>query len=129
MNYLLDTHTFLWWIAESQEIPPALVKKLGHASGSVYFSVVSLWELGLKRGIGKLRLPEPIDTYVLKQIQANRIELLPLHAPHVFRSLELAPHHRDPFDRMLVAQALVENLTLVSRDQALRAYPAKIVWD
>lgn len=129
MNYLLDTHAFLWWISESPEIPRALVKKLGHASGGVYFSVVSIWEIGLKLRIGKLQLPEPLDTYLLKQIQANRIEVLPLHAPHVFKSLELPSHHRDPFDRMLVAQALSENLAFVSRDKALRAYPAKIVWD
>lgn len=73
-------------------------------------------------------MPDPFDAYVLKQIQKSRMEILPIHAPHVFETLHLPPHHRDPFDRLLVAQTRVEELTLISQDEAMRAYDVKILW-
>jgi PIN domain nuclease of toxin-antitoxin system len=128
VNYLLDTHAFIWWITGNDQFPKALQKKLGLAAGTIYISVVSLWEMALKIKLGKLQMPEPFDQYVLHQIQINRMEVLPVHAPHIFETLRLPPHHRDPFDRLLVAQARVETLTLVSRDAALKPYPIKLMW-
>ena len=101
---------------------------LTQASGAVFVSVASLWEMALKIRLGKLKMPDPFDAYILRQIQINRMEVLPIHAPHVFETLNLPPHHRDPFDRILVAQARKEDLTLISQDKALHAYDVNVYW-
>ena len=128
MNYLLDTHVFLWWITGEAELSSLVQKTLSQAAGRVLVSVASLWEMAIKIKLGKLKMPDPFDAYVLRQLQKNRMEVLPIHAPHVFETLRLPPHHRDPFERVLVAQARVEELTLISRDKELRAYEVKILW-
>jgi PIN domain nuclease of toxin-antitoxin system len=128
MNYLLDTHVFLWWITGASGLSAAAQQTLSQAAGRVLVSVVSLWEMAIKIKLGKLKMPEPFETYVLRQLQKNRMEILPIHAPHVFETLQLPPHHRDPFDRLIVAQARREDLLLISGDEALRAYDVKILW-
>ncbi len=82
----------------------------------------------LKIKLGKLKMPDPFDAYVLKQIQVNRMEILPIHAPHVLETLHLPPHHRDPFDRILIAQARKEELILISGDEQIRAYDVQVLW-
>ncbi len=128
MNYLLDTHAFLWWIMGEANLSALARQTLSQASGRVLVSVASLWEMVIKIKLGKLRMPDPFDTYVLRQLQKNRMEILPIHAPHVFETLRLPTHHRDPFDRLLVAQARVEKLTLISGDETLKTYDVKILW-
>jgi len=128
VNYLLDTHAFLWWIMGEANLSALARQTLSQASGRVLVSVASLWEMVIKIKLGKLRMPDPFDTYVLRQLQKNRMEILPIHAPHVFETLRLPTHHRDPFDRLLVAQARVEKLTLISGDETLKTYDVKILW-
>jgi PIN domain nuclease of toxin-antitoxin system len=128
VNYLLDTHVLLWWLTGEARLSATVQKTLSQAAGTVWVSVASLWEMALKIKLGKLKMPDPFDSYVLRQIQNNRMEILPIHAPHVLETLQLPPHHRDPFDRLLIAQARKEDLILVSRDQALRAYDVQILW-
>ncbi len=128
MNYLLDTHVFIWWITGESRLPQTVQKVLSEAAGSVWVSAASLWEMALKIKLGKLKMPEPFDTYVLRQIQINRMEVLPIHAPHVLETMKLPAHHRDPFDRLLVAQARREELTLISGDSAMRSYDVAILW-
>ena len=84
--------------------------------------------MALKIKIGKLKMPDPFDAYILRQIQINRMEALPIHAPHVLETLQLPQHHRDPFDRLLIAQARKEELILISGDEAMRAYDVRVLW-
>jgi PIN domain nuclease of toxin-antitoxin system len=128
MNFLLDTHAFLWWIGDDARLPLSMRERLGEAGHTIHLSVVSLWEIVLKFKLGKLRLPEPMDSFLMEQIERNRFELLPVEAAHVFETLKLPVHHRDPFDRLLIAQARAETLTLLSADAQLRAYPVEIDW-
>jgi PIN domain nuclease of toxin-antitoxin system len=128
MNYLLDTHAFIWWITGSDLMPATMAEWLSQASGAIWISVASLWEMSIKIRLGKLKMPEPFDNYVLRQIHMNRLEILPIHAPHVFGTMKLPMHHRDPFDRLLIAQASIEKLTLISQDEALRAYDVPMIW-
>lgn len=128
MNYLVDTHALLWWIRGEEKLSVNARNALSQAVGSVFVSVASLWEMALKIKLGKLQMPDPFDTYILKQIQINRMEILPIHAPHVFETMNLPPHHRDPFDRLLIAQARKEDLMLISQDQAFNSYDVKVYW-
>jgi PIN domain nuclease of toxin-antitoxin system len=130
VKYLLDTHAFLWWITADKRLPAALRKHLERFRDPIYVSVVSLWEIVLKIRLGKLTVTAgPVEPYLLRQIEQNRFEVLTIHSHHVFPLLSLPPLHRDPFDRLLVAQSQVESLTLVTCDPEIKAYPVKTVWD
>src|SRR5262245_10801842 len=112
MRLILDTHTLIWWLEGSAEIPKAGADALRSAENAKIVSVVSIWEMRLKAGLGKLKLPKNFRAVLDQQ----PVEQLPVLADHAHAFGELPLHHRDPFDRMLVAQALVEKLTLVTRD-------------
>jgi PIN domain nuclease of toxin-antitoxin system len=129
VKYLLDTHVFLWWILGDLRLPTAVRKAIESARGNVFISVASLWELLIKTRTGKITLPDiSPENFLLREIQANHMEILTIHAPHVFEAAALPPHHKDPFDRMLVGQARVESMTLVTKDSALQAYDVPILW-
>jgi PIN domain nuclease of toxin-antitoxin system len=129
VKYLLDTHIFLWWILGDTRLTKAVVKTVESAQGNVFVSVASLWELMIKTQTGKLTLPNiPPDKFLLREIQANRMEILTIHALHVFAAAGLPPHHKDPFDRMLIGQARAESMTLVTKDAAFQAYDVPILW-
>jgi PIN domain nuclease of toxin-antitoxin system len=122
MRLLLDTHTLIWWLEGSSEIPKAASDALRSAENAKIVSVVSIWEMRLKAALGKLKLPKNFRVILDQQPVAQ----LPILADHAHAFGELPLHHRDPFDRMLVAQALVENLTVVTRDPRLREYGVPI---
>jgi len=128
VNYLLDTHAFLWWIGGDARFSAPARRILEDPKHTIFFSVASIWEIVLKFKLGKLRLPEPLNDYLLRQIQNNRIELLTIHANHVFGMLPLPMHHRDPFDRLLIAQAQTEDMVLVSNDPQLTSYAVRVLW-
>lgn len=125
MRLLLDTHVFLWYITGD----PRLTRNFGHAieeCESVYLSVASLWETIVKYRLGKLPLPEPPDPWLIVQRERHEIESLPLSEGAVARLSGLADHHRDPFDRILVCQALEHDLEIVTVDPLIGRYPAKL---
>ncbi|MGG6266540.1 type II toxin-antitoxin system VapC family toxin [Leptolyngbya sp. AN03gr2] len=124
---LLDTHTFLWFLNEDANLPPVLKQQIENAD-AVFVSIVSIWEIAIKLNVGKLTLLTPFET-LDADIAASKIEILPLtfESAVAYRSLPL--HHRDPFDRMLVAQALTHSLVLVSRDAILDAYKVQRLWE
>ena len=121
--YLLDTHTFLWWSLEPGKLPAAILEMLADTDARVVFSVVSSWEAQIKTGLGKLELTEPLQTIIERELVENRWEVLPIHLRHTWSLADLPPLHRDPFDRLLIAQAKTESLTLVTTDPLIRAYP------
>ena len=127
MNALLDTHVFLWAITADERLTEAQRRIFSDGSNGLWLSVASVWEILIKVGLKKLPLPVPATAYVLTQLEKNRIRLLPVRPAHLSELEMLPPLHRDPFDRMLVAQARAEALTILSRDEAIRAYGVPVV--
>ena len=130
-GYLLDTHTLLFYLLDAPELSSRARQHIEVLHDRAIFSVVSLFEIAIKVNIGKLSLPFDLPDLVENALPHAHIELLPLHTDHLRRFVQLPyrKDHRDPFDRMLVAQALSEGLTLVSRDRKLHNYPVNVVWD
>jgi PIN domain nuclease of toxin-antitoxin system len=121
MNLLLDTHALLWALSAPNQLAAKVRELLERPDTTVLVSVVSAWEMEIKRALGKLDAPDDLET----QVKRLRFLELPVHLRHVQRLRKLPKLHRDPFDRMLVAQAIVDGLTLVTRDRNVMAYPVK----
>ena len=126
MTLLLDTQAFLWWIGDDPRLSTRARRAITDASGLL--SVASCWEIAIKAGLGKLEIPRPIDRFIQQQLEVNGFSLLPASLEHVSAVAELPLHHRDPFDRLLVAQARREELAIVSADPVFRKYGVKRVW-
>jgi PIN domain nuclease of toxin-antitoxin system len=122
VNLLLDTHAFLWWV-EGSRVAPEAKTAIVDPDRVVVVSATTVWEIGIKRSAGKLRF----DGSIADQVEANGFETLAITAAHAERAGALPPHHRDPFDRMLVAQAQAERLTIVTRDPAFDAYDVRVL--
>jgi PIN domain nuclease of toxin-antitoxin system len=120
---LLDTHVFLWWRADPGRLSSEVRARIGMAD-VVFISVASAWEAAIKASLGRLEIPDTIEAGVL----ASGFEKLSILFSHAERAGSLPLHHRDPFDRMLVAQAQSENLTLVTHDRLLEPYEVEILW-
>ena len=118
MRLLLDTHTFLWWVSDWDKIAELAREAIADPKNEVFVSAVSGWEIGIKKAKGRLVAPDNLAAIV----EERRFEHLPLTFDHAERAATLPPHHRDPFDRMLVAQAQAEGLTLVTRDSRIPLY-------
>ena len=128
MRLLLDTHAFLWWVADSPALSTRARRAIGVGNHECFLSLASCWEIAIKVGNGKLELPAETGRFLREQLTANRIRELPIELGHVARAGALPFHHRDPFDRLLAAQALEEGLTVVSADPVFRRYGAKRLW-
>jgi PIN domain nuclease of toxin-antitoxin system len=128
MKLLLDTHTFLWWITDDPQLSTKARELIGDGQNILYWSAASSWEVSIKYALGRMPLPEPPEQFLPAEIEKNRIESLPIIDAHAFHAGQLPHHHRDPFDRMLVAQAQVESLALLSNDQQLNHYDVEIRW-
>jgi len=128
VKLLLDTSAFLWWITEHQSLSQRARDLISDADNEVWFSVVSSWEIVIKAGLGRVQLPEKVERFLPKQVGANGFQVLPVHLRHTLRVAGLPVLHRDPFDRLLVAQAIVEGFTIVSGDQQLSRYPVAVEW-
>jgi PIN domain nuclease of toxin-antitoxin system len=127
MNLLLDTHAFLWYITNDPRLPRYAYDAIRDRSNEVFLSVVSVWEALVKHQAGKLALPVPADQYISDRQTAHRIASLELDVAAVSRLLALPMHHRDPFDRMLICQALHRDLTIVTSDEQFRRYPVRLL--
>lgn len=128
MNLLLDTHAFLWWVADDPRLSERARRQIASPKNDVLVSCVSVWEIVTKAGLGRLDLPRAPDRFVPEQIRENGFGVLPLQLAHALALASLPDHHRDPFDRLLAAQATVERIPIVTSDRALAGYPIKIVW-
>ena len=127
MNLLLDTHVFIWWAAEPQKLPVPILSALQNHDNTLVLSVVSIWELQMKTQLGRLTLPLPAREFVAVQCASSGIGALPIFERHVW-SLERLPFlHKDPFDRLLAAQALTEGYTLVTSDRLLAQYQVPLL--
>ena len=128
MKLLLDTHTLLWFIAGSPDLTASARTLIEDASNEKFVSIVSIWETAIKVSIGKMSLSAPFDNLFPHQLQINGFALLPVKIEHTSVVTTLPFHHRDPFDRLLTAQAMEESMTLVSVDKVFDDYGANRLW-
>ena len=119
MRLLLDTHVFLWWCADDAQLGEAERAAIRHGANEVFLSAASVWEMAIKQALGRLDIPEPASAVT----ERLGIQALAVGFEHAEATLRLPPLHRDPFDRLLLAQAMVEGLTLVTQDPLVRSYP------
>jgi PIN domain nuclease of toxin-antitoxin system len=128
VRLLLDTHAFLWWIGDDPRLSRRAAALIADGANQVQVSAASAWEIAVKKGLGRVEIPEPIDRFLIAQLEANAFLPLPIHMRHALGLASLPDVHRDPFDRILVSQAVAEGLTLVSEDPMLRRYPVAVEW-
>ena len=128
MRLLLDTHSFLWFIGGDKSLSAYARSLIEDDDNEVFLSVASLWEIAIKVSLGKLRLEQPFDLLIPQQLYVNNIELCAITVQHASVVATLPFHHRDPFDRLLIAQALVEQLLIIGHDQIFDAYAVQRIW-
>ena len=121
--YLLDTHTLLWWLSDPEELSEEARSVISNSTAVVYLSAVVLWEIRLKESLGKLLLPKEFD----RVLESQSFEELPIRVKHAQHLKDLPTVHSDPFDRMLVSQAEVEGLTVITRDKNIRKYRTSVL--
>jgi PIN domain nuclease of toxin-antitoxin system len=128
LKLLLDTQCLLWWFTEPERLNSDAIDRIAAEENELFFSVASAWEIAIQVGIGKLPLSEPVDTYVASRMQRLGAKYLNIVFPHVCTVATLPLLHRDPFDRILVAQAQIEKMTLVTADEILTQYGVELLW-
>lgn len=128
MRVLLDTNAFLKWVEDDPGLPRKARAVIADPENECMVSIASAWEVAIKCGLGKLRLSLPAGRYVSEHVAENRFRILDIQLRHVARVEVLANHHRDPFDRILIAQALEEGIPVVTADQIFRKYGVKRIW-
>ncbi len=128
MRLLLDTHTLIWWLTEDSSLPASARKLIGSRSHAVFVSAVSAWEIATKVRLGRLSVATDLARDFSGYLAHERFESLPITVDHGIRAGSLPGSHKDPFDRMLVAQAQSENLSIVSNDGLLDGYGVRRIW-
>jgi PIN domain nuclease of toxin-antitoxin system len=125
---LLDTHAFLWWISDDRRLSDRAREIIGNGRNELFFSAASGWEISIKAGLGRLEIPEDLGRFVGDQLSRNAIRSLPIYLSHALHTRTLPDHYRDPFDRILVSQAFLEEMPLLSADPQISRYPVEVVW-
>lgn len=128
MKYLLDTHVMLWFLEDSDELSKKARQILKNGENEIYWSAASYWEVTVKLSLGKLKLDKEWQSVLEREKKVNRFLDLPIFQKHCEPHVNLPWHHRDPFDRLLICQALSENLILLTKDANIRKYKVKTVW-
>ncbi|MEA3439083.1 MAG: type II toxin-antitoxin system VapC family toxin [Chloroflexota bacterium] len=128
MKLLLDTHTFIWWITDNPQISPKIRRLMSDGSNEIFFSAASGWEIAIKARLGRLELNEDLSRFIPTQLSENAFSVLPIELSHTLHTYHLPYHHRDPFDRLLIAQSQLEKMPLASNDQLLAGYDVELIW-
>lgn len=128
MKLLLDTHAFIWMNTQPNRLSHTVRQLCQSGEHDFYLSIASPWEIQIKQQLGKLSLGMPLEQLVTQNIEQNNIQLLPIDLKHIQHLQKLPPHHNDPFDRMMIAQALVEKMSILSIDSAFSAYAVPVIW-
>lgn len=126
-RFLLDTHCWLWWNADPERLGDGAHRVISDMENEVFLSAASAWEIAIKHALGRLTLPEPPAKYIPSRIAANQISGLAIHFHHALKVNDLPHHHRDPFDRLLIAQAKVEGMTLITADPLIKRYDVDVL--
>ncbi|HIC70216.1 MAG TPA: type II toxin-antitoxin system VapC family toxin [Candidatus Latescibacteria bacterium] len=128
MTFLMDTHVFLWWVTDQPGVSQTAHDAITNPGNRLLLSAASGWEIAIKSALGRLELPASPSKFVPDQMQQNDFEVLPVRMYHALEVHALPAHHRDPFDRLLIAQSRSEGAPLISGDRALAAYDVDVVW-
>jgi PIN domain nuclease of toxin-antitoxin system len=128
MKALLDTHTFLWWVADSPQLSETAKNFIANPNHQIFFSVASAWEIIIKVGTGKLNIPEEPTAYITSRVADNRFEVLQIDLPHVLQVANLPDLHRDPFDRIIIAQSQVARMPILTIDRLILQYAIDAIW-
>lgn len=128
MRLLLDTQCWLWWFSEPEKLNEEAIEQIVTETNEIWFSVASVWEIGIKNAIGKLPLPQPPEDYISTRMTQLGARMLEITASHALRAASLPLDHRDPFDRMLIAQAQIEDMTIASADSIFHQYQVSLIW-
>jgi PIN domain nuclease of toxin-antitoxin system len=128
LRVLFDTHGFLWAVSDDSHLSSTARRIFTDPANEILLSVASIWEILVKAEAGRLPLPRPSASYIQSQLLKTSTEVLPILLRHVLQIANLPPHHRDPFDRIILAQAVEEKIPVVSADTKFRAYPVEVLW-
>src|SRR5262249_34574692 len=125
---LLDTHAFIWWDDEHTKLSPDALAACHDKSNTLLLSIASIWEMQIKIQLGKLNFSLPLEDKIRHQQETNDLEILPISIRHIFALNLLPDHHRDPFDRLLIAQSMYEKISIISNDPQIVKYTTQIIW-
>lgn len=128
MNLLFDSHSFVWWRDEQHKLSQKAFAEISNSANHIFLSVASVWELQIKIGLGKFKLKGAFEDVIENERQINDVKILPINLSHALYLENLPLHHNDPFDRILIAQAMVENMILVSADAKFSDYKVNLLW-
>ena len=128
MKVLVDTHALLWFLLGDSRLSATAREAIESSSNTRFLSDASVWEISIKQSLGKLKLAEPFESRLVAALERNVFEQLPIARPHLFAVSRLPFHHRDPFDRLIIATAMVENLPIVTQDSQFAAYSIDVIW-
>jgi PIN domain nuclease of toxin-antitoxin system len=128
VRLLLDTQAFIWWVLNDSRLSPTARAAISDPGNAGLVSVATAWEMAIKASIGKLELPSPVHEFFRSQLSLNWFTALPVMTNHALRVASLDHIHRDPFDRLLVATAIVERVALLTSDEKIRQYPVQTIW-
>ena len=128
MNLLLDTSVWLWWFGSPEKLNADAVAKINDTNNQLFFSAASIWEIGIKVSIGKLNLPLDPSEYIPARMSALGVKCLDIKGTHAIAAASLPLHHKDPFDRTIIAQSNLENLPILTSNSTFQKYDVKIIW-
>jgi PIN domain nuclease of toxin-antitoxin system len=128
MKVLLDTHTFLWWITDDPKLSLRVRGIISDRENEIFISAATGWEIAIKSQIGRLKLPDEPQRFILEQLKINGMKSLPIEMRHALHVSTLPTYHQDPFDRILIAQAQMEDLPVLSADPEIGKYEVTIIW-
>lgn len=128
MRLLLDTHSFLWFINGDKRLSTTAQEIISDIDNGVLLSVASVWEIAIKVSLGKLLFEEPFENLIPEQLAENSIDLLPIHLDDLSLVAQLPFHHRDPFDRLIIAQSITNKIPIVGKDPAFNSYAITRIW-
>jgi PIN domain nuclease of toxin-antitoxin system len=128
MRYLLDTHAFLWFVTDDSRISPKAKSIIKDNHNEIYFSAASAWEMSIKSRLGRLTIEGELEPFIVQQLAENSFSPLSITISHSIYTSTLPEIHKDPFDRMIIAQSKVENMSLISKDKNIKKYKVPIVW-
>ncbi len=127
MNYLIDTHVFIWYATGDNRLNKRIISLI-EGNNEIYLSMASLWEMAIKVNIGRLKFKEPFKKIVTRQIEINNYHVLNIKPEHTFHLSNLELFHKDPFDRIIISQAIVEDMPIISKDKYFKNYNIEVVW-
>jgi PIN domain nuclease of toxin-antitoxin system len=129
MKVLLDTHTFLWWVTEDSKLSSKASEIIRDGNNELYLSAASGWEITIKAQLNRIQLPGPPEKFISEQLRINGIQSLPILMSHALHVYNLPDHHRDPFDRILIAQSQLEGLPILTADPSFSLYEIGVIWE